>query len=508
MGGQARRVGPRPVIPSRPPEQAAARALSPLALFGLISGPLLVMLDSGVVNVAVPDIARDLHASLTAVQWAVSGYLLAVGTGLAATSYAARRYGIRAVYLACMAGFIAASVGCALAGDVHTLITLRVVQGLAGAPLVPLSMTLLMGRRSAGSGGPPGISPAVGLALFLAPALGPTVGGTLITLSGWPLIFLINLPLGLAGMGCLLLASRGLIPDRREPAPFDPIGSALLAAGLVAVLYASSRVVVMGWDSPRTWPFAVAGLLLLAGYAPWARRREHPAVDLGVLRHTQAVLALTLAVAASVVAFAAVFLVPVLAQQVQGHSALATGLALLPQGVMLGLGTGLSERITQRCGARAVVVGGFVLLALTTASLRLVGETTPLWVTAIILCGRGLAIGLVIQRLLRAALQHVELARMADANTLFSIVERLGGSVGVSSLSSLYAVQAASHGGLAGFHDAVLVLTVIATVAAVLALRLGVRSGPDHHADRDAGDDAAGGTCTPRPLAATGGATR
>jgi MFS family permease len=124
------------------------------AQYGLLAGPLLSMLDASIVNVAVAPIARQLHAPLTQVGWAVSGYLLALGVGLAATSWLARRFGTLPVYTASVIGFTTASACCAAAPDAPFLIAARLGQGLAGAPLVPLAMSMLLAAGAA-----PGASP-------------------------------------------------------------------------------------------------------------------------------------------------------------------------------------------------------------------------------------------------------------------------------------------------------------------------------------------------------------
>ena len=194
--------------------------LGMLAQYGLLAGPLLSMLDASIVSVAVAPIARQLHAPLTQVGWAVSGYLLALGVGLAATPWLARRFGTLPVYTASVTGFTLASACCAAAPDVRLLIAARLAQGLAGAPLVPLAMSMLLG----GTGGARTVSPVAGMLLFLAPALGPTAGGGLIAAFGWRSVFLINVPVGLAAA----IAARH-IPPRRAPgraatAPLDAAG--------------------------------------------------------------------------------------------------------------------------------------------------------------------------------------------------------------------------------------------------------------------------------------------
>jgi EmrB/QacA subfamily drug resistance transporter len=445
-----------------------APALRGAAQLGLVIGPLLTMVDSSIVNVAVADIGRELGAPLDDAQWVVSGYLLALAAGLAASAFLARRFGTLRTYRVSLVAFVLASAACAVAPTLAALITARAVQGLVGAPLVPLAMSLLLG----GQGAARRIPVAGGLLFFLAPALGPTAGGLLIAAGGWPWIFLVNLPLGVVGLIGLRSVPAGAAPGADPRTRFDPLGLALLATGLTVALYGASRAPVIGWGEAEVVASLGAGLALLGGYGFWARRRTEPAVDLAVLRHGQSALALALSVLSSVVAFAAVFLLPVFTQAVQGHSAFATGLALLPQGLITGLGTALGQRLTTRITVRALVVGGFAVLALTSAALLLLDAGTPLWVTALLLCGRAAAIGFGITPLLFAMLEPLSDAELADGNTVFSIAQRLGGSIGVGVLASLFAARAAVGDAVAAFHEIGLVLAGLAAVAAVASMRL------------------------------------
>jgi len=431
-------------------------------------GPLLTMVDSSIVNVAVADIAHQLHASLDRVQWLVSGYLLALAAGLAASPFLARRVGTMRAYTASLTGFIIASAICAAAPDVSVLIAARAVQGLVGAPLVPLAMSLLLAKQGTGRR----IPVAAGLLFFLAPALGPTLSGLLIAAGGWPWIFLVNIPVGLVGLLGLRRIPTAAAPARDLRARFDPIGIALLAVGLTLSLYGVSRATITGWGSlPVVLPFG-SGLVVLAGYTGWALRRQQPAVDLTLLRYGQSALALALSVLSSVVAFAAVFLLPVFTQTVQHHSALATGLALLPQGVITGLGTALGQRLATQITVRTLVTAGFVVLAAASAGLLLLTTTTPLWVTATILSGRAVAIGFGITPLLFAMLRPLTDAQLADGNTVFNIAQRLGGSLGVSLLASLFTARIRVAGPVTSFHEIGLILTALTLGAAVLSLKL------------------------------------
>jgi EmrB/QacA subfamily drug resistance transporter len=421
---------------------AAKPRLTPLALYVLLSGAALSMIDSSVVNVAVPDISQQLGASLTTVQWTVSGYLLALAATLPATAYLGRRYGTVRLYALSLALFTLASLLCALAANAPELIAARALQGVAAAPLVPLSMNLIFGR---GDEAVKDVPVMAGLVLFLAPALGPTLGGLLISVWGWPSIFLINLPFGIVALlGMRHLRRVGFVDQPDRTARFDPVGLVLLSVGLTGAIYGTTEAPGKGWWSAAAAPYWIGGVVLLVLYAVWALRRPEPAVDLRLLRTARSALSVFLCVLASVAMFGVLFLLPVLVQNIQGYGPLAAGLVLLPQGVVMGVSSGLGRYLT---GARLRwgIIAGFAAIVATSALLVLVTVDTPLWIVALIMAGRGLGVGLVIQPLLTGMLVGLVQRDLAHANTLFNVGQRLGGSLGVSLLATLFTVRVADH---------------------------------------------------------------
>src|SRR5215471_259345 len=291
---------------------------------GLLAGPFLSMLDSNIVTVALPDIALQLHSSLETAQWIVSGYLLALAAVLAASAYLARRFGTGRVYLASLLGFTLASALCALAPTMGFLIAARALQGALGAPLVPLAMGMLLGQGGVARQ----MSPAAGIVLFLAPAIGPTIGGLLLHVGGWPLIFLINVPFGLLGALSIWRFVRHMPVSHQPSTPFDAVGLLLLSSGLVLAIYGATQGAQFGWTTLSSWPYLVCGLCLLVLYVVWASRHAYPAVDLKVLRHPQPALAVGLSALVAVVLFVMLFLIPVFLESVQRLSPLIAGLTL------------------------------------------------------------------------------------------------------------------------------------------------------------------------------------
>jgi len=440
--------------------------LSPLMLLGLVAGPVLSMVDSAVVNVAVPEIARDLGGDLPTVQWTISGYLLAMAAGLAASAYLGRRFGLLRAYSWVLAAFTLASALCALAPGVQALIAARALQGLVAAPMVPLAVGMLLGR---GTGKMPVTG---GLIFFTAPAIGPALGGLLISAYGWRSAFLVNVPLGLVALVGAVRAARSAGAPGDHGARLDVPGLMVLAPGLALTAYGTSEAAQRGWPSTAAW--WATGVALLAVYVVWARRERpvRPVVDLGLLADSRRALAVALAGAASVVLFAVLFLVPVFLREVQNASTTLTGLVLLPQGLVMGLGVALGNRTAERFPIRGIVASGMTVLAASTGLLLLLDATTPSWVTALLLCGRGLALGFTVQPLTIMLLSGLPDDRVADANTLYSISQRLAGSVGIALLATFYSSHAITGSPVDALHASGLLLSAVAGVGALAALAL------------------------------------
>lgn len=309
--------------------------------------------------------------------------------------------------------------------------------------------------------------------LFLGPALGPSVGGALIGAVGWRSIFLINVPVGLVAALTIRAIPAELAAARQEAADrLDVPGLLLLAGGLVSLLLGITLAGTSGWASPACWLPVLAGALLLASYAARAGKTGQPVLDLTLVRSSATALALTLCAAASVVTFAVVFLLPVFVQSVQRHSALVTGLAMLPQGIVTGLSTTLGQRALRVVSVRTTVLAGFALLAVASAGVLAINARTPLAFTAALLAVRSVSIGLVIAPLLALLTSRLEVTKLTDGSTLFSICQRIAGSLGIGLIAALYARQQAAHGPVHALHVIGVVIVVIAAAACLAATAL------------------------------------
>lgn len=242
-----------------------------------------------------------------------------------------------------------------------------------------------------------------------------------------------------------------------------------------------------GWLSTATWPYLAGGSGCLALYAAWsaraARAGRPQALNLSLLRDWQRLVSLNIVAVTSIVLYSVLVLAPVFLQEVQGRSAVLTGLVLLPQGVMMGVASALGNLVVKRSRERPrlagiSIVAGMGLLGVFTLGMLAVGTSTPAWQLAGILCGRGIAIGLTTQPLIFRLLGSLPRAEQADANTLFTATQRLAGSVGVALITSFFALQVrVSHSPVTSLHRTAVLLAALAAIGMLGGLWLLMRQG-------------------------------
>jgi EmrB/QacA subfamily drug resistance transporter len=428
-------------------------------------GAFMSGLDASIVNVGLETIARDLHATIGTTQWVANGYLIALAVSLPVCGWLGRRVGVGRLWLAALAGFTATSGLCALADTIHLLIGVRVLQGLTAGLLIPAGQTVIgqaVGSRRLGV-----VMATLGVAVALAPALGPTVGGLVIHLASWPWLFLVNLPLGALA---LLLGLR-YVPGG-EPAPvgrLDWRGLLLVTAGLPLVVYGLTT-----WgerrtlDTPGVLVPLLAGLTALAAFAAHARRRDDPVLNVRLFsRPTYAAASATAAFTGAAL-FGAGLLFPLYFQIGRNQSVLATGLLLISLSAGTALALPASGRLVDRHGGGIVSLYGGVAAVVTTAPFALLDPHTNHVVVQLLLLARGMAIALAVMPATTAAYKAVTTAQLPDATTEVNIVLRVGGALG----GAIFAVVLAAelpHGVDGAFRTAFWWLTAASALGVAAA---------------------------------------
>lgn len=402
----------------------------------VIFGIFMIILDTTVVNVAFQTLRQDLGGSLSDSQWIISIYVLALGISTPMAGFLADRFGEKKIYLGGLGLFALGSLLCGLSPSLGILIVARAIQGIGGGVAMPLGTALLLKAFPPKEQGTAlGI---FGIAVLVAPTVGPILGGWLSDQNLWRVIFFINPPIGLIAvlLGTRLLRESG---SERKPS-FDLWGMLTEIIGFGAILYAASIAATSGWTSPSTliW-FAIgaAGLVLFGIGELFVAK--NPLLDLRLFRNRVFLNASLLGFVSTIALFGAEFLMPIYLQALRGRTALETGFILLPMAITGGISVTLSGRIYDKVGPRPLMAAGFAILMINTWQLsQIKADTTIGWIL-FLLTLRGMALGLTVQTTIVTALSVVRRSDLARGSSLTNATRLVVQSIGVAILATVLA---------------------------------------------------------------------
>lgn len=460
----------------QPVDPAAPGTLIPLAgragaalIATTVLASMVGFLDASVVNVAVPAIERDLGASVSAVQWTLTGYLVTVAALLLLSGALADRFGRRRTLAAGLLVMFVASILCAVAPSVGTLIAARVVQGAGAALVVPSSLALLNGTLAVDDRAK-GIGVWAGLAT-VGTTVGPYAGGWLIDHASWRTVFLLNLPLIAAALAVLWH-----VPERttrRRALSLDVPGATLAVVGLGALIYALNSGPSSGWLSPAILAGVVVGAAALAALVPVERRRTAPMLRLGLFRSRQfdAINLTTLLFYGALGASG--YLVVVQCQLGLGYSATQAGAALIPESVVFAVIAPFSGRLVARLGPRWLMVAGMIAVA---AGLAWLAQVQPGddYATAILPGALlwGVGIGLSVTPLTAAVLAAVGDTDLGEASAINDAASRVGGVIAIALVPVLIGGGSLAGALADGYQTAMLTMAGLCVAGAVVTAAL------------------------------------
>ncbi|MBN8893825.1 MAG: DHA2 family efflux MFS transporter permease subunit [Rhodanobacter sp.] len=411
-----------------------------LAFYVLCMGVLMIVLDTTIVNVALPSIKADLGFSETALAWVVNAYMLTYGGFLLLAGRLGDLLGHRRVFLLGLAAFTAASLLCGLATSQPVLVAARAAQGVGGAVVSAVALSLIMDLFTA----PADRARAMGIYGFVCAgggSVGVLLGGVLTSTLSWHWIFLVNLPIGVL----VALATLRLVPATRKPfeGRLDVAGAASVTLALTLAIYAVVHGNEAGWTSPATLGVLAAALALLAGFVTIEARIRAPLIPLGLFRHRNLSVASLIGVLWCAAMFAWFFLSALYMQQVLGYDPFHVGLAFLPANlVMAACSVGLSARLVMRFGIRLPLAAGLAMAATGLALFArapLDGQFTVDVLPAMMLLGLGA--GIAFNPVLLAAMGDVAPDQSGLASGVVNTAFMMGGALGLAVLASLAAAR-------------------------------------------------------------------
>ncbi|GBH27290.1 MFS transporter [Burkholderia vietnamiensis] len=444
----------------------------------------MIVLDSTIVNVALPSFGPDLHFTGTALVWVVNAYLLTFGGCRLLGGRLGDLYGQRRMFLAGLVVFTLASLACGVAPSQTLLIAARAVQGFGGAVVSAVSLSLIMnlftepGERARPMG-------VYGFVCAGGGSLGVLLGGLLTSTLSWHWFFLVNLPLGIAVYAmCVALLPRVRVPA--DAARLDVAGALTVTASLMLAVYGIVGGNEAGWLSPQTVGLIGAALALLAAFIAIEARVAHPLMPLTLFAARNVALANVIGVLWAAAMFAWFFLSALYMQRVLGYGPLPVGLAFLPANlIMAAFSLGLSARIVMRCGIRGPIAAGLLIAACGLALFsRAPVDGGFVWHVLPGMTLLGIGAGVAFNPVLLAAMSDVEPADSGLASGIVNTAFMMGGALGLAVLASLAAArtetlaaaQAAPLDALnGGYHAAFAVGAAFAAAAGLLGLALRIR---------------------------------
>lgn len=411
------------------------------SLIAIVMGTFVAVLNSSLMNVAMNKFVAVFGSDINTMQWVITGYTLASAMVIPMSGFLGAKFGNKNIFLYSVAGFTLFSVVCGLAWSASSMILFRIIQGFAGGFIMPIGMSIIyttFPREKTGT--------AIGLwgvAAMVAPALGPTFGGYLIQYYSWRLLFFINIPIGILAvvLGKILLKDS----PKKEGLKFDTSGAILSMIFFGSLLLALSKGQQEGWTSLfiiSLFFVAFFSLLLLI----WVELGvKQPVLDLRLftnLKFTISVIAGSLVMMGMM---GGTFLTPLYLQNIQGLTAMQTGLVMMPQSIAMALMMPISGKLADKFGIVPLGILGLAILGVTTLDLHHLTTDTPNHWLNTVLTIRGIGIGLCMMPLTSAGMRAVSLQQVGNASPLSNVCRQVAGSLGIAMFTALMSNRQIVH---------------------------------------------------------------
>ncbi len=441
----------------------------------VIIGSAMSILDTTIVNVALETLSRELHSTISQIQWVVTAYMLALAAVIPISGWAAGRFGARRMYVTSLILFTAGSMLCGLSTSTTELVVFRVLQGVGGGMIMPLGMMMM-----AGAAGPKRmgrVMSVVAMPMMLAPILGPALGGLIVQNTSWRWIFYVNVPIGVIAV----IAALRILPEGKSGSPrrLDYRGLAYMAVGLPLLTYGLAEVGSTGsFTSTKVIIPVLAGLALIGVFAVHALRVPNPLLNLRLYKRPTFSTASVATFFLGAALFGGMILLPLYWQNIRHESVVDTGLLTAPQGLGMALMMPIVGRLTDRLGGGPLTLFGVTLTTLATIPFGLIGAHTSIVWLSVAMLVRGMGIGFAMMPAMTAAFAALERSELADATPQLNVVQRTGGSLGTAVLavvlqravSGTHGVAAAASGYGTAFWAAA-ALTAVAIIPCFILLR-------------------------------------
>jgi EmrB/QacA subfamily drug resistance transporter len=464
-----------------------ARILAPenrkwWTLAAVAFGLFMIMLDNTVVNVALPSIQRDLHVSISSLEWIVTAYALTFAALLITGGKLGDLYGRKLIFIVGIGIFTASSLACGLAPNAGFLIGARMVQGVGAALMNPASLSIITAtfpprERGQAIGIWAGVS-------AMALAIGPLIGGVIVSNLNWNWIFFINVPVGIVG----IVVSWFVITESRDMSreqSIDIPGLITSSLGLFALTYALIEGNAHGWSSPEILSLFVAAAVLLIAFVVLEQRQRLPMLDLSLFKSGTFTGANIVAMLVSLGMFGVFFFVSLYVQNILGYSPTQAGAIFLPMTILIIIIAPIAGKLSDRVGSRWLMGAGMTIVGVSLLLYQRVGLHSDFWTLLPSLLLGGIGMAMTMSPMTAAAMSSVPVDKAGVGSGVLNSFRQMGGSLGIAIMGAIVAsyitAPARTPEGaqqfVNGLHAALLVSAVITFAAAGVAIAL-VRSAP------------------------------
>ena len=401
----------------------------------VLIGMIMSTLDSSIVNVSIPSIMADFGSNVTDIEWVVTAYMLAFAVLMPLTAWLRDRIGHKILYTISLMTFTVGSLLCGLAWNLPALIAARVLQALGGGAMTPTGMAMIADvfepkERGRAMG-------LFGMGILVGPAVGPTLGGFLTVAFGWRSIFLVNLPVGIFAV---IMALELLVRDRphhTQKRPFDVWGFVFLSVFLLSFLLGISRGETEGWASQYIMICAALAAFSFVAFLITESLVRDRIMDLGLFKHTVFSVSMLLTAIRSVALFGGVFLLPLFLQQLKGLTAMQSGLILLPGSLIIAFSMPIVGLLSDKASPRFMSFIGMLLLGFSMFMYKDISIYNSTWDIIWPTLVRGIGMSLLMAPIMTLALNSVPRKKAGMASSMMSIIQQVGGAVGIAILSTV-----------------------------------------------------------------------
>lgn len=399
----------------------------------IMLGTFMAILDSSIVNVALPKMMAVFGAPTDQIEWILTAYMLTLGVVMPLSGYLGDTFGYKRCYFVALSLFVLGSALCGLAWSVNSMIAARVIQALGGGILQPLGMAVIYKicpREKIGM-----VLGVWGISTMAAPAVGPTLGGYLVEYVNWRMIFYINLPVGIINLFLVLtfLHETALIKGKR----LDLNGIIFSTLGFFCLLLALSKGAGEGWTSPYIVSLLLVAIVSLTIFVVNELRQPEPILDLRLFKNFIFTISNIIGSILSIGLFGAIFLMPILIQNVLGQTAMKSGLIMLPAALVSGLVMPISGKLFDRYGARWIVMVGLALITLTTYMMGTFNDLTPFAVMTMWLSIRSIGMGFTLMPAMTAGMNTVPPQLVGRASAVSNVIRQIFASFGIAMFTTI-----------------------------------------------------------------------